>query len=470
MKVAGFIGDGSIAGALRQMGWAISHDTVGRILLACGFPRRARRQRKPVARRSRARSASKRRVSAQATFESRTRARQVARSLAEATELLRLHMGEAVARWRRLLPHTRERQLGQAALHRARHAEHVRILLAHMAGIDPHRRPLYTPEQRLAILAYKHRHRLSNEEVARRFLLHPNTVSEWNVDADQDPPPRRIAPNRSIDSTPAAVERALRTGPRLRDDLRERLFALLLTLCADIPRRRRPPRPATTESPQLAGGLPRPRRSRPIIALRPNHYWMADFTTFWQSDRPDFYLLAILDVFSRRTLAWRLFVGEPTAAQAAALLRQAVARHGKPRHFVSDSGAEFTAEVFQKALAAVKADHRIGAVGEKGSIAIIERFWLSLKTALDTATCPPLIPDVLAERISAFIDWYDHRRPHSALGSATPAELFTSTPSAAATANSPPHGRPGQPCASLGLAIRFALPQERRLPYLERIA
>ena len=39
-------------------------------------------------------------------------------------------------------------------------------------------------------------------------------------------------------------------------------------------------------------------------------------------------------------------------------------------------------------------------------------------------TLPPLLPDTLAGRIGAFMNWYDHRRPHSSLGCANPAGVY----------------------------------------------
>jgi transposase InsO family protein len=161
-------------------------------------------------------------------------------------------------------------------------------------------------------------------------------------------------------------------------------------------------------------------------------------------------------------------VGQPSSEETAALLGEAVSAHGRPRHFVSDAGGQFTGEAFKQALGEIGCDHRVGAVGEKGSIAIIERFWRTVKQALDVQSCPPLIPELLAERIGVVFDWYDRLRPHQSLGHATPAEIFAGIPGP--DPKPAPRGRPGEATEPLGIEIRFALPGERRLPYLERIA
>jgi putative transposase len=150
------------------------------------------------------------------------------------------------------------------------------------------------------------------------------------------------------------------------------------------------------------------------------------------------------------------------------LLHQAVSRHGTPRHFLSDQGGQFKGDAFAGALEKLGCDRREGAVGQKGSIAIIERLWRTVKQALDIHNCPPLIPDLLAERVGVVFDWYDRFRPHQALGNATPAEIFGGAPRPDAAPA--PRGRRGEATEPLGIVIRFALPAERRLPYLERAA
>jgi hypothetical protein len=64
-------------------------------------------------------------------------------------------------------------------------------------------------------------------------------------------------------------------------------------------------------------------------------------------------LAALIDVHSRRTPAKKPFVGQPSSEETAALLREAVSRHGRPRHFVSDKGGQFTGDAFAAALAEI---------------------------------------------------------------------------------------------------------------------
>ena len=92
-----------------------------------------------------------------------------------------------------------------------------------------------------------------------------------------------------------------------------------------------------------------------------------------------FKLAIVFDVFSRSPLAARVFLSEPSADDIGRLFSIAVRRFGAPRHSVSDRGAQFTAEAFRTNLARHGVRHRYGAIGRTGSIALIERFFRTLK-------------------------------------------------------------------------------------------
>jgi len=91
---------------------------------------------------------------------------------------------------------------------------------------------------------------------------------------------------------------------------------------------------------------------------------------------------------------------------------------------------------------------RFGAVGKRGSIAVVERFHRTLKEILRLITLPE--DQVQYEReIGFIIDWYNEHRPHETLGGKTPNEVHFSRP----PANEKPRIEPrprwprGSPCA-----------------------
>ncbi len=65
---------------------------------------------------------------------------------------------------------------------------------------------------------------------------------------------------------------------------------------------------------------------------------------------------------------------------------------------------------------------RFGAVGKKGSIAIIERYFLTLKNEGTRKILIPLGRDEVDTELSVFAEWYNTKRPHSSLAGCTPEE------------------------------------------------
>ncbi|MDD1633545.1 MAG: transposase, partial [Methylococcaceae bacterium] len=110
-----------------------------------------------------------------------------------------------------------------------------------------------------------------------------------------------------------------------------------------------------------------------------------------------------------------------------------------------------------------------GAVGKKGSIALIERLWRTLKDTLGLKLLRPLIAQDLRWKVELGLVHYAHFRPHQARGGATPAEIYFGRTPEHLSAISPPRGRPGHAATVPRFAIRF-LDSERRLPVLLRKA
>ena len=178
-------------------------------------------------------------------------------------------------------------------------------------------------------------------------------------------------------------------------------------------------------------------------------------------------MVVVLDLYSRFPLAFGIFRCEPSADQVLEILDRAIRNHGRPRHFVSDQGAQFTAKVFRETLQALSIGQRFGAIGQYGSIAVIERFWRTLKELLGVRLWPPLSADHLEARVRLALEYYSSLRPHQGLGGATPAEVYFGIEPAAERAKPPP--RKNQ-AASAGeeippLEVVF-LDRERRMPVL----
>ena len=83
---------------------------------------------------------------------------------------------------------------------------------------------------------------------------------------------------------------------------------------------------------------------RKLAVTRPNQVWATDITYIPMA--PGFvYLVAIVDWFTRRVLAWRVSISMDVAFYIEAL-EEALARYGKPAIFNSDQGSRFTSSAF----------------------------------------------------------------------------------------------------------------------------
>jgi len=389
-------------------------------------------------------------------------------ALLKARELLALSLGLLLAKVREsgdpvqgLMARIKELEVLQA---QAR--EEVDILRARLERLEPRRRRHYSPRQRFRILLFMKTHVMSVAETARRFLISTQTVSRWMKEA-------------SVHSGCHTVGSLIEPAPLVRryDDVTRHLIqhmdemgfggndTIALTLA----------RAGWRVSPRTVGRVRKEKRipdpepllpPRSVEARRPNHVWMIDLTEIPGLFRIfSFKLAVVIDVFSRMPLAARVFLGEPGAEAVAALVTRATSSHGAPRHFVSDQGAQFTAEAFRASLKTLGIRQRFGAIGKTGSIAIVERLWRTLKEALGLGSLKPLTRQALERRLKTGLLHYAYLRPHQALAGATPAEVYFGITPAHLSAVSPPRGRPGQRSAGLGL-VGVHFDPERRLPVL----
>ena len=132
----------------------------------------------------------------------------------------------------------------------------------------------------------------------------------------------------------------------------------------------------------------------------------------------------VLDHFSRAVVGYRVLRQEPGTEEIVRLLdacRRAVG--ATPKYVVTDSGVQFQ-DGFRLECEAREIQHRRGAVGQSGSIAVLERFFRSLKEeCLRKLAIVPVHPVDLAAEVGAYAEWYNRHRPHQGLGGRTPAEV-----------------------------------------------
>ena len=181
----------------------------------------------------------------------------------------------------------------------------------------------------------------------------------------------------------------------------------------------------------------RPRTSKPapghhiypyllsnMSITRPNQVWAADITYIPMS-RGFLYLVAIIDVYSRYVLSWRLSNTLDTDFCVEAL--EEALKKGRPEIFNTDQGTQFTSETFTGLLKSHGVRISMDGKGSYNDNLFIERLWRTVKYE---EVYLKAYQDGLEARssIRSYFRFYNSERPHQALGYRTPAEVFTSTP------------------------------------------
>ena len=184
----------------------------------------------------------------------------------------------------------------------------------------------------------------------------------------------------------------------------------------------------------LAGMAPGPDTSRPhpqhkaypyllrgVAIDRPNQVWSTDIT-YVRLARGFVYLVAVVDWYSRKVLAWRV---SNTLDSGFCLdcLEQALQTHGVPEIFNSDQGCQFTSEAFTGVLKrhgiAISMDGR----GRALDNIFVERLWRSVKYEDVYLKGYASVPDLLLG-LADYFAFYNAERFHQSLDYLTPDEVY----------------------------------------------
>jgi len=184
----------------------------------------------------------------------------------------------------------------------------------------------------------------------------------------------------------------------------------------------------------LEGMVPGPHTSKPhpehviypyllrnVPVVRPNQVWAADIT-YIPLESGWAYLVAVIDWHSRAVLAWRLSNSMDTDFCIEAL-QEALRHYGPPEIFNTDQGAQFTAKGFTDVLRSHGVKISMDGKGRCLDNVFVERVWRSLKYE---EVYLKAYADLVEARqgIGQWFTFYGRRRPHSALGGATPMEVY----------------------------------------------
>ena len=161
------------------------------------------------------------------------------------------------------------------------------------------------------------------------------------------------------------------------------------------------------------------RASHLMNPTKPNRVWHLDLTSvqvLWLHLR----IAAIVDGFSRRLIALKVYRTAPTTEQMITLLQQAIKREGRPRFLITDHGCQFR-KVFEDKLYLLGVKFVQGRVGSWLINLKVERLFRTLKL-WQRLSLMVLSNRSIQRRLDRYSVWYNRYRPHASLGLLTPDE------------------------------------------------
>jgi putative transposase len=156
---------------------------------------------------------------------------------------------------------------------------------------------------------------------------------------------------------------------------------------------------------------------RNVKVVRPNQVWCADIT-YIPMAHGFVYLVAVMDWYSRRVLAWRLSNSLDTSFCLEAL-SEALKKFGTPQIFNTDQGAQFTDSDFTGALLKLGVKVSMDGKGRCIDNIFIERLWRSLKYEEVYLHAYASVQEA-RNGIGRYLDFYNFERQHQSLGYQTP--------------------------------------------------
>jgi transposase InsO family protein len=166
---------------------------------------------------------------------------------------------------------------------------------------------------------------------------------------------------------------------------------------------------------------------------RVNELWQTDFTYFKIINWGWYYLLSVLDDYSRYIIAWKLCT-TMKALEVTTVLERALAKTGvthvnvynRPR-LLSDNGSCFISSELKDYLSDNEMIHIRSKIYHPMTQGKIERYHRSMKNLilLDNYYSP----EKLSEQIGRWVEYYNNHRYHESLNNVTPRDRYYGTDS-----------------------------------------
>jgi putative transposase len=160
----------------------------------------------------------------------------------------------------------------------------------------------------------------------------------------------------------------------------------------------------------------------------PHQMWATDASYFKVAGWGYYYLVTVMDDYSRFILAWKL-QKDMSANSLIEVVQDAVDATGMTdvpvedrAKLLSDNGAGYVSRDFRDYLNLVGIGHILAAPFHPQTNGKVERYQQSLKREVNQL--PYELPSQLEKAIADFVDYYNYRRYHKALRDVTPADVL----------------------------------------------
>jgi putative transposase len=162
---------------------------------------------------------------------------------------------------------------------------------------------------------------------------------------------------------------------------------------------------------------------------QPNELWAIDCCHLKVINWGWYYLVTVMDDYSRFILGWDIKV-DMAAGSLADVVQQAVDVTGMidvPLEdrtvLLSDNGSGYISQQFNEYLRLVGIGHITASPFHPQTNGKIERYHRTIKGIINQV--PYEMPSDLKQAIGAFIEYYNYRRYHEGLGNVTPCDVYT---------------------------------------------
>jgi len=160
---------------------------------------------------------------------------------------------------------------------------------------------------------------------------------------------------------------------------------------------------------------------RGLKVERRNQVWAVDIT-YIPMKHGFMYLFAVIDLYSRYVAGWGLS-NTMDSEWCVDVLKEAIARHGKPEIINSDQGSQFTADTYIEFLKDNGIQISMDGKGRALDNIFIERLWRSVKQEYVYLN-PCESGSELWRGLNKYFRHYNTERPHQSLDYKTPENLY----------------------------------------------